>query len=72
MLIFYTCANFILILEFDLRPCSLKWNQANTQRFEVYSSFILTFRRYSLHLFAIKNRFIFLKWCLGTSMKTFF
>ena len=30
MLIFYTCANFIFILEFDLRPCPLKWNQANT------------------------------------------
>ena len=29
MLIFYTCAKFILILELDLAPCPLKWNHTN-------------------------------------------
>ena len=41
----------------------------------VYSSFILTFRRYSLHLFVIKNRpirFISKKYFLGSFMKNFF
>ena len=28
MLIFYTCTNFIFILELDLRSYSLEWNQA--------------------------------------------
>ena len=29
MLIFYTCANFALILEIDLAPSPQEWNQAN-------------------------------------------
>ena len=40
----------------------------------VYSSFILTFRRYSLNLFVIKNRpirFISKKYFLGSFMKMF-
>ena len=39
MLIFYTYANFVMILELDLVPCPLEWNQANGELTKVAKNY---------------------------------